>query len=162
MGILSKKPKDPTYEQQVMMNAESEVIAASAMPTGNEELLEQMSHDQLYIDDDKILALFDPQQKHSYKYWLYPLLPLVSRMISLTNISERQAKRLWDKCEIELLRLKYSRRSNEDKQLVRALMIYLEAKLNDAVNGWKFNRITEKRRRISIERPIGKKKGWFR
>jgi hypothetical protein len=161
MGILSRKPRTPSYTEQLLDGTESEVIASAAMPTGQEDMLEQLSQDQFFVDDDKILALFDPNQTQFFKAWLVPIHPLVSRLISLTNISSRQAERLWAKCKLELLRLKYSRKSNKEKMLVRALMIYIEAKLNDAVNGWKFNRMTEKRRRISIERPATNKKRWW-
>lgn len=157
MGLFRKKqqPQQPTVKEMKKADVEAKMAytEANAPPQ-----VDAIAFDFQVLDDEKMLTLFDPESE-LFQEWLVPYLPLISRVMFLTNISQREADMFMDEIDFELTRLKYRRRDQDEKALVRSLKIWLKMRIHDSVNGWKLGTLTERRRRVLLESLERKERG---
>jgi len=106
-------------------------------------------------EDENMLSLFRETP------WLDPLYPLFSRLNFLSNCSQKEARLYKMKVKRAITRLKYQRKTREDKTLLTSLETFFEMRINDSVRGWKVDKLTTQRRYLAIEEQ-NKKKGWLR
>lgn len=117
-----------------------------------------IAFDQQALDDEKILDLFD-ETKPLYHPLLMPLLPLISRLNFLSNISEVEARTFKIQVNIAIARLKNKARSSADYMLLDNLKAYLHMRTNDSVKGFKIRVLTERNKTVTLrEEQLAKKK----
>ena len=159
MGLFRKKDESPpTHREMVDDEQDAKFELSEGLPSGPP--VDMIAFDFQVLDDEKILSLFEPKSK-MYRPWLMGIMPLVSRVNFVTNISKGQADQLRDEIDYELTRLKFRCKKQDEKDLVRSLKIYLFTRINDSVNGWKLNTLTERRRIIRLRREQEQKKRWY-
>lgn len=160
MGIFrrNKKSKEPTIQEVANEEIRKDVVVSETLnPQG---MIDTIAFDFQVIDDEKILGLFDPTSPF-YVEWLDELIPLFSRLNFLSNCSENEAKRFKMEVDIAITRLKYRRRDIGEKMLLNNLKTFFFMRINDSVNGWKLNTLTERRRTIRLQQEELKKQGGF-
>ena len=143
--ILKEQGKnDQALEENRSLNAEMSAATGVAF-------------DQQVIEDEKILDLFD-ESKPLYHPMLMPLLPYFSRLIFLSNCSERDARAFKTQVNLAISRLKNASRSPNDYLLLDALKAYLFARINDSVNGFKLKALTERSKTLTMRQIEERKK----
>lgn len=156
-----KEERQPTQREMIEAEQDSRFELSEGLPQGPP--VDMIAFDFQVLDDEKILALFDPDPKNKELYcpFLRGIMPLLSRVMFVTNISKGQAELLKDAIDFELTRLKYRCNEQWQKDLVRSLKIYLFTRINDSVNGWKLNTLTERRRIIRLRHEHEQGKRWY-
>ncbi len=102
------------------------------------------------IDDEKVLGLFDPNNPLFHPL-LLPLLPMVSRMMFLTNCTELEAGTYKNAVSLQIALLKKKAVCIEDYMLLNSLKCYLYMRINDSVQGFKLIKLTERTKNINIK-----------
>lgn len=162
MGIFSrkKKPEEPTLPETVNAEVRKDVLVSETLnPQG---MVDTIAFDFQVIDDEKILGLFDPRSPF-YLPWLDELLPLFSRLLFLSNCAPSEATNFLMDVDLAITRLKYRRKEDDEKRLLNNLRTWFAIRINDSINGWKLNTLTERRRRILLtQQELKEKRGWLR
>lgn len=146
--------KQPTPREVSEAEAEAHIESTQSEDYGSRQVPDGVAFDYQVIDDENILQIFVDNP------WLAPIRPNFSRLNFLTNMKPQQADLVRSRLERKIKRLKYSRKTREDKILLESLFDYFSDRINDSVDGWKLNVLATNRRILQLER-LQKRRGWF-
>lgn len=147
MGLFKRKPKAPTPKELARIERTTHIEATEAeKETG---MVDGVAFDYQVIEDENLMAIFHPNSPYHLE-WLEELIPLFSRLNFLSNCSSRDAELFKMTVDRAITRLKYSRKRRDEKMLLNNLKTYFFMRINDSVNGWKLNTLTERKRTIRI------------
>jgi serine/threonine protein kinase HipA of HipAB toxin-antitoxin module len=114
-----------------------------------------VAFDYQVIEDENILKIFEENP------WLAPIRPNFSRLMFLTHMTAQQALLATSRLERKVKRLKYSRKSREEKILLESLYDHFCVRINDSVKGSKITTLATNRRILQLERRE-QKRGFLR
>lgn len=107
--------------------------------------------------DDEIVRGYVMQDLH-----LYPLIPIISRAMSTTFIDPKDLERIIQEFKGRIQKLKWSIPRSEFTDAVRAkfsfIEAYIEMKLRDSGEGWKFDRLSTRRAEVKFAEEEKEKK----
>lgn len=156
---FKKKQRQPSMREAVKEETRGHITATEAISPEN--ILDRVQFDFQVIDDEKILMLFD-ENSPLYCPLVLPLLPLISRLNFLSNISSHEARVFKLRVNIMVARLKNRAESTEEYMLLDGLQTYLHMRINDSREGFKIRVLSERKKTLTLREEEVKKGGWLR